>query len=217
VPDRTPVEFTVTFVTDNLQTHQFSATQDGIARTSFRPTRPGRIQIVASSAGTARSATFQVIVQEGGPVSESAADSLTAVPTGPASLTPEAAAMLPVSPDGGAVSSPDGNPARPSTATVEHHRRLEALDLVLALFGLVLLSTGGFWAGRSASRAMDGGVRVLLGCVVAGLTGYIYYGVGGPGTRELYDQLDNLAPLLTTLVSGLIGLVYTWWLLGHES
>ena len=58
---------------------------------------------------------------------------------------------------------------------------------------------------------MTGGVRVLLGCVVAGLTGYIYYGVGGPGTRRpCTASLGNLAPLLMTLLPGLVGMLVTW-------
>ncbi len=88
-------------------------------------------------------------------------------------------------------------------------RRLDALDFVLALFVLALMSVLGFTGGRSASGRAAGGVRVVLGSAVAGLTGYIYYGVGGPGMAQLHAALHNLAPMFTTLIAGIVGLVYS--------
>jgi hypothetical protein len=88
--------------------------------------------------------------------------------------------------------------------------------LVLSVFALALMSLLGFSVGRGVTLTVAGGVRVVLGSVIAGLTGYIYYGVNGPGAHVLYDLLDNLAPMMITLVSGAVGLVYTWWILRGE-
>jgi hypothetical protein len=94
--------------------------------------------------------------------------------------------------------------------------RVEPLDLVITLFGLALLGTFGFFAGRVITNTMGGGVRVVLGGTVAGLTGYIYYGLSGPGAHELYDLLDHLAPLTAALTAGLLGLISAWWMLRRE-
>ena len=90
------------------------------------------------------------------------------------------------------------------------------LDFVLALFVLALMSILGFTTGRTVTHTGSGGVRVVLSSVVAGLTGYIYYGVRGPGAQQFYDLLHNLAPMIITLIAGLVGLLYTWWMLRHE-
>ncbi len=90
-------------------------------------------------------------------------------------------------------------------------RQLEVFDFGLALLGLMLLSGLGFLAGVSATLTVEGGIRVVLGSVVAGLGGYVYYGSGGPGSHELYDLVDTLAPVLITLGTGLFGLLTAWW------
>ena len=94
--------------------------------------------------------------------------------------------------------------------------RLTALDFVLSLFALTLMSITGFTTGRSVTGRISGGVRAVLGSVVAGLTGYVYYGVGGPGAQELTALLNNLAPMVTTIIGGLVGFLYTRWTLRTE-
>lgn len=229
VPDGTPVEFILTFVTDNLQTRQNGVTEDGIARTMFRPTRPGRVQVNATSVNTTRSATFQVNVTGGDTTADSTpTDGGTAAPDAvpvdqPTAPTPVAAAgaemeiEITAQPGGG---SPDG-PALSSsptskTAVVGRHRRLNLAVFALCLLVLSTVSVGGYYAGRAITFTRNGGIRVVLGGVVAGLTGYIYYGVGGPGMTTLYDQLGTLAPVANTLGSALVGLGYTWWMLRRD-
>ncbi len=197
VPDGTPVEFAITFVTDNLQTRQTAATQDGIARTRFKPVRPGRVQITASSREATRSLTLQILV----------VDEL-ATPTQGASPSPEAtaAARIEVTPDATpvfAAAAPDNDsPAR-----------LDSLDLVLTLLGLALLVTAGFFSGRSVGDSMAAGLRVALSGLVAGLTGYIYYGAGGPGIHAFYHLAHRLAPLIASLLAGLAGSLAAWGML----
>jgi hypothetical protein len=73
-----------------------------------------------------------------------------------------------------------------------------------------------FSLGLSATLTTGGGIRVVLGSVVAGLIGYIYYGVSAPGANQLHTLLDSLAPIVTTLASGLVGLLAAWWSLPHH-
>ncbi len=230
VPDNTPVEFTITFVTDNLQTQQSAVTADGIARTQFTPSRPGRIQITASAGAATRSTTLQLnVMPEASANSTAQAASASGTRT-PHLARPEGNTAAEVAGDTNgtpgdaglaSLSTPPDTPPDPATTAstagdnAQHH--LTAIDFVLSLFALTLMSIAGYTAGRHAAQSSSGGMRVVLGNVVAGLTGYVYYGVGGPGVAELYTLLDNLAPMITTLVAGAVGLLYTWWLLRHTA
>jgi beta-N-acetylhexosaminidase len=200
VPDGTPVEFAITFVTDNLQTRQTATTQDGIAHTRFKPVRPGRVQITASSRDASRSLTMQIMV----------VDDL-ATPTSGVSPSPEATIAVRIE------VTPESSPAPAAhTPNDDTPARLEALDLVLTLLGLALLITTGFFAGRSAAGSMAAGLRVALSGLVAGLTGYIYYGAGGPGIREFYNLAHRLAPLIASLLAGLAGSLAAWGMLRRK-
>lgn len=239
VPDNTTVEFTMTFVTDNIQTRRSSVTRDGMAQVSFVPTRPGRIQITASSGAATRSTMLQVMVAEGnampGQTGEPASDPTQ---TSPGEDTPAATRTPPGSPQAvvqapqeGPPTGPTGEPAGAGPVTeagaegplatgqpapaITDTRRLDMVDLVVSLLGLLVVSTLGYSTGVSATLSTDGGVRLLLGSAVAGLTGYIYYGLGGPGVDEIAAHLDELAALVTTLGAGLVGLLYTWLTVRH--
>lgn len=220
VPDNTTVEFTVTFVTDNLQTQQSAQTIDGIAFTSITPTRPGRIQVTARAGEASRSATFQIMVAEAGSAPLAAVESATSSADASSARTPlaarPAAQAAETALDGQNLAEPEAIMGQPGQA-VKSRERLSALDFVLSLFALALMSILGFTTGQRITGSASGGVRVVLGSVVAGLTGYIYYGVGGPGTVQLFDLLHNLAPMTATLIAGAAGLVYTGWSLRVQS
>jgi beta-N-acetylhexosaminidase len=176
VPDDTPVEFVLNFVTDNLQARQTGSTVDGVAATGFTPNHAGRVQISVTSQDAARSETLQVTVVD------------------------DSAALLAGTPFAGAGRNPPagGTPAPNVTTEVavverEAVRQLEVFDFGLALLGLMLLSGLGFIVGLSATLTLEGGIRVVLGSVVAGLGGYIDYGGGFWLARELDDPLDTRA------------------------
>jgi len=84
-------------------------------------------------------------------------------------------------------------------------------DFLLSLAGLILLVIPAVAAGWATSRSLDGTVRIVLGTVVAGLTGYVYYGAGAPGALLLRETLTDLAAMLITFLSGATGLIFTWW------
>jgi beta-N-acetylhexosaminidase len=84
-------------------------------------------------------------------------------------------------------------------------------DFLLSLTGLILLIIPAFAAGWASSRTLDGSVRIVLGTLVAGLTGYVYYGVGAPGAHLLRDLLQDLAAMMITFLAGVAGLVFSWW------
>lgn len=230
VPDNTAVEFIITFVTDNLQTQQSAQTIDGIAFTSITPTRPGRIQVTARSGEANRSATVQIAVSEPANAPIVALESASDNSEASSARTPLAARPEMHNGEGESSGAQDAETALDgsdpagteavivrSESVTESHEQLSALDFVLSLFALALMSILGFTTGQRITASASGGVRVVLGSVVAGLTGYIYYGVGGPGTAQLHELLHNLAPMTATLIAGAAGLVYTGWSLRAQS
>ncbi len=225
VPDDVQVEFALTFVTDNLQTRQYALTVDGVARTMFKPVRSGRIQITANTSGTSRSMTLQLVV----------VDDQTQIPAATISLSEDRATQtasalvvadgLPdesggAGEDGSVGFSPNGTGSTDgdlmTVGVGDHGARLGIFDFVLALFGLALMSAPAFFVGRAVTLTMQGGVRVVLGSLVAGLTGYIYYGFGGPGVSLLHERTPHGGPLLTTVAAAFVGCIYAWWLLRRE-
>lgn len=228
VPDGTPVEFSITFLTDNLQNRQQTSTVSGTARMTFAALRPGRVQITVTSDDARRSTTFQIVVEDEAvpvlPPDAQATQSAAANSDTDASSLPPAnnpnPDIVPLNDTDNAREDSTGSAAPLPTSVIAasptSERRLDALDFVVSLFGLALMSAAGFFYGRRITLTLDGGFRVALGCIVAGLIGYVYYGVGGPGANELDDMLANLAPLTVTLGTGTLGLVYTWWELRHE-
>ncbi|HML22511.1 MAG TPA: glycoside hydrolase family 3 N-terminal domain-containing protein [Aggregatilinea sp.] len=200
VPDGTAVDFTLTFTLDNLQIRQRGTTLDGIATTSFTPNRAGRVQVTAASGDAARSSELQIVIV-GDPTAqnEPLGSDIPSTPPGPVSSA-AAAEVTPAAP-----------PAEVAVEDAEADDYLDGFDLLVSLFGLALMGALGFIAGLSASLSVNGGMRVVLGSVIAGLAGYIYYALSGPGASALHDAVNELAPMLSTLSAGLIGLLVTWW------
>jgi len=210
VPDDTLVEFTLHFLNDNVLNRQISLTRSGIARTVFMPTETGRVYITAASKNATHSNTFQINVT----TALNPASTETRTPNITPQPTPTANGIAIAGSEGPSTSatttSPD-NMANRATTDVESARKLEVFDLFLALFGLALIGVLAFSAGMSTTLTFDGGLRVVLGSFVAGLIGYIYYALHGPGAHEITLRLDDLAPMVVTVGTSLVGLIFTWW------
>jgi hypothetical protein len=76
--------------------------------------------------------------------------------------------------------------------------------------GLLVIAASGFVLGWTSTRSIDGGLRVLLSCVIAGLLGYIYFAFGRLGAEYLRTSLQDFGAELVTLSTGLGGLVAGW-------
>jgi hypothetical protein len=100
----------------------------------------------------------------------------------------------------------------PTRAETETERTYVSVsDFLLSLVGVLLLAIPAFSAGWATTRSLDGSIRVVLGMVVAGLTGYVYYGIGAPGSSILRAAFGDLSAMLITFVAGVVGLIFTWW------
>lgn len=204
VPDGTPVEFRLAFVNENLQTRHYTTTRQGVGRTTFTPNTTGQIQVSLSSRDAQRSTTLALVVSD----RDQEASAGDASPDGSPGTPP--AAVSAVSESGSASASA----SLPAASDQDADPRLLGVnDFMFSLFALAIMGMLAFTAGISTTSTIHGGIRVVLGAVVGGLTGYIYYGLAGPGARELQRQVQHLAPILSTLAAGLVGMLAAWWML----
>lgn len=212
VHDGIPVEFSITWITENMQTRQSALTQQGVAQTTFTASRPGRIQVMASAQGTTRSSALLLTVGEGTSVSaaEVPLGGVGGVAVGSAAQSTEGAAASSgvIDAAGSAASASARDPNSPgdgAVAATAAAPRLNLDRLFLSLFALAWLGSAGYAVGRAVGEGHQAGMRVLLSSVVGGLAAYVYYGVSGPGLPA--GDESRLAPLLLTVGFALIALL----------
>ncbi len=216
VPDGTPVEFIVTYLSDGEITEIFATnqTQDGVARATLVVDRAGVIEIQARS-GAVFSQQLQFSVPnpaEGTGIFE--------VPTGQ-TVTPIVPTQTPTS-----TPEPTVTPtlivttvAEPtvipqSDVSVNPSGGLQVLDLAdlfSALFALVTIGGVGYWWSNSRRQAISGGVKLVLMVAIGVFLSYNYYAVSGPGVAAL-SSIAGIAPTLFAWGGGLIGLGLGWLL-----
>ena len=144
--------------------------------------------------------------------SQTPTDTATATSTNTDTPSPTATATPSPTPQDIALITPaaTGN-TNPPTAIVTAPQLVTVSDLFLSLAVLFFLVIPAFAAGWATSRSLDGTVRIVLGTVVSGLTGYVYYGIGAPGAFLLRDVLQDITAMLITFMAGITGLIFTWW------
>lgn len=284
VPDGTPVTFTLSFVTEGVQTQQDATTIDGIAQATFVLRRPGQIEVRAASLEAVTSVTFEITVRSSedaatlqtieppsATVTDTPTPTETSTPTATytdtptpsdtptLTFTPSDTPTLTFTPSytpsdtptstATDTSTPTDTPTAtftdtetptltftpsytptstllsapfptvtqqfilpPSSLEAETERTFVSVsDFLLSLVGVLLLAIPAFSAGWATTRSLDGSIRVVLGMVVAGLTGYVYYGIGAPGASILRTVFGDLSAMLITFLAGVVGLLFTWW------
>jgi hypothetical protein len=83
-------------------------------------------------------------------------------------------------------------------------------DLLTALAGVIVSGGAGYWAQRARKRneadaeAISRAVQCGLWSVLAGLTGYVLYGMGAPGSDLVRTRLGVWAALSVAVVFGMI-------------
>ncbi|NJL93872.1 MAG: hypothetical protein HC915_09135 [Anaerolineae bacterium] len=205
VSDGVPVMFELRYVDDGLALQQVEATEDGIARTRFLLPRAGQVRISASSGAASTREPLELAVLDvatvalpGGTPTRSANVAISNTPA------PTIVASTPVPPTVTLVAAPP--------LPEEANRALVNIsDFFLSLLGIVIMIFPAIAAGWATSRSVDGSLRIVLGTVVAALTGYVYYGMGGPGASVVRDVLGEVAAVLVATTSGALGLAFTWW------
>jgi beta-N-acetylhexosaminidase len=195
VPDRTPVEFVVSYQEEGISTTHEATTLDGFATASFTLDRLGNLTIEARSEPANLSEILQLNVQEG----------IVTV------ITPTMEPTATQSPS----ATPDPATPTPATGTGEAATPNEdGRSVGLAELGLALASVAGLAAvgQRMFVRQGFGGVRAVLLIVIGGLVGYDYLALGFPGSRELLGSSGVLGALMLTVLGAAAGAAgaYIW-------
>jgi beta-N-acetylhexosaminidase len=216
VPDGTPVIFHAVYVeTEGLGRNFDATTVNGVAETTVTLEREGILQITATSDPAFNSRPLEVRLV--GEVVQFVTPTPLPTPTYTPTPTP--------TPTATPTSTPTPEPT--ATAVVEiplpppPEPRVKGVDLLLALLGMGLASgVAMVVAHRSQMRlntrnwASPG--RVALWSVVCGLAGYLFYGLGLPGSGLMVGVSPGLRGLLIGFCCGLLPLVAIVWLWVRE-
>ena len=195
VPDRTPVEFVVTYQEEGISVTRESTTLDGFATVTFTLDRLGTLTIEARSEPAHLSEILQLNVQEGivTVITPTMEPTATLAPT----TTPEPATATPTGSSGSETPSDRGRGS------------VGLAGLGLALAGVAGLATVGY---RLFVRQGLGGVRAVLLIVIGGLVGYDYVALGLPGSQALMGSTGILGALTLTVLGAVAGAAgaYFW-------
>lgn len=203
VPDGTPVVFQYLYAGVSLGGRVDAVTRDGVAEAVITLEREGELRITASSDPATRSGT--VLVRLSGETAEIVTPTPTATPTptptDTPSPTPTATPTATLTP----TPTPEPTPEAPPPPPPEP--RVKWLDFFLASVGALGAGAVVFSTGRrflAGSRAADTSSRLALWSGVAGLSGYILYGLAAPGSLLLEAVAPGLRGLLIGLGCGLL-------------
>jgi beta-N-acetylhexosaminidase len=198
VPDGTEVTFSRTFSQSAELAPLVANTQNGMATVSFVLDRNGPLRVRASSDPAMTSVTLQLTVAE--------------QPSEPKIVYPPTPTVQPtvtVTSTPAPTETPTPTPT-PSPQDQGSVRRVGWRDLLMALAGVFVTGGAGYGTQRVrkrreadtdvVSRALQGG----LWSVIAGLTGYVLYGLGAPGCEWVRATFGEWAALFVVVVFGAI-------------
>ncbi len=199
VPDGTPVAFHYVYVDEGLGGQVEAMTVDGIAETALTLEHAGILEIRATSDPAQSSLPLQVINQ--GETTEILTPTPTPTPTATPTPTPTSTSTPTATLTSTPTSTPSPTPFPAETPPPRPMPRLQWSDLLWAVVGMV--------AAGGVVMVVGGGLRVTARIVTPlsraallsgalGLAGYIYYGLGLPGS----GIVDKIVPGLRGLVVG---------------
>lgn len=184
VPDDTPIEFRASLGQRQVAV-EFDDTEAGVAEATLTLLEPGPIDIVAAAGPALISDKLTVSVLI--PPTPSPAPVMplpSATPTEPSTATPTPTAEPTATPPAPPPVSEE-NPLPPP----ETLRRLDGVDLLLALGATLLAGLIGFWLGRLFPKPLPRRVRLGLWVLIGGLAAYLLYGAGWLRPEEwLFEQ-----------------------------
>jgi hypothetical protein len=200
VPDGTPVKFFFQYDGDAAPKQQDAMTVNGVARTEFVLDKVGRVLIRATSEPALSSVTLQITISEGGAVVATVAPTPTPTPTRIPTITP--------TPTLTPTATPTLMPGPLEAFFTRKPQNAQWGELLLALLGIAVLGSGGYWVARQRRDDLSDALRVVLWTAIGGLTGYVYFSLGLPGSDLLRSIIGGWAALLMVLLGGMVPLLY---------
>ena len=207
VPDGTPVTFHYVYVDEGLGGQVEAIALNGFAETVLTLEHAGILEIRATSDPAMNSLPLQVINQ--GETTEILTPTPTSTPTPTHTPTPTSTptATPTLTPTWTPTSTPSPTAELEVEPPPQPTPRVQWSDLVWALAGMVAASGASVLVGREAqlkSRIVTPLSRAALLVGVFGLAGYVYYGLGLPGSAIVDGIMPGLKGLLIGFVCGLV-------------
>ncbi len=207
VPDGTPVTFHYVYVDEGLGGQVDAVALNGFAETVLTLEHAGILEIRATSDPAKNSSPLQVINQ--GETTEILTPTPTPTPTPTYTPTPTPTPTSTPTP------TPTWTPTSTPSPTVEvvveppppPTPRVQWSDLLWALAGMAAAGVLIILVGRGAqltSRIVTPLSRAALLGGVCGLAGYVYYGLGLPGSAMMDGIMPGLRGLLIGFVCALV-------------
>ena len=205
VPDGTPVTFHYVYLDEGLGGQVEAVALNGFAETALTLEHAGVLEIRATSDPAQNSLPLQVINQ--GETTEI----LTPTPMPTPTYTPTATPTPTSTPTSTPTLTPTVTPSPTPEPVVEPpplpKPRVQWFDLVWALAGMVaaggVVTLVGRWVHVTA-RIVTPLSRAALLSGACGLAGYVYYGLGLPGSSIVDEIMPGLRGLLIGFVCGLV-------------
>jgi beta-N-acetylhexosaminidase len=209
VPDGTAVIFQARYLPELLEMRYETTTVDGVAEVTITLEMAGEIEIRATSEPATSSRPLFVIMGE---TTVFLTPTPTQTPTPTPTLTPSPTPTLTPSPTPRPSATPSPTAPAAVAPTIPPEPRLRWADLLLALAGRGL--AGGAVMGVTRALGMGVVVRLALWSGVTGLVGYLFYGLGLPGSSVVEPVAPGLRGLILGFAWGLLPLAYvalvTW-------
>lgn len=203
VPDDTPIQFIFTYPQEGLDHSIPAITRGGVAETVYTLYRMGQLNISIQADPAPRTVCLQITIQEGEPAIIWTPTPLpTPVPTSTPTPTPEP------EPEVEETSTPTSGPGEEDVPAADDGPG--ALDLALALLGVLIVSGMGYYTVRLNNGPVSRALRVALWCVIGGLALYLAYALRVPGATWLREQSGVWAAGWVTLFGSVVPLVIAW-------
>jgi beta-N-acetylhexosaminidase len=203
VPDGTPVTFQARYLPELLEMRYETTTVDGVAEVTITLEMAGEIEIRATSEPATSSRPLFVIMGE---TTVFLTPTPTETPSPTPTLTPSPTPTLTPSPTPRPSATPSPTPPAATAPVVPPEPRLRWVDLFLAVAGMSL--AGGAVAAVTQALGLGTVARLALWSGVSGLVGYLFYGLGLPGSSVMEEVTPGLRGLILGFAWGLLPLGY---------
>ncbi len=202
VPDGTLVQFIFAYPQEGLERSETAITRGGVAEATVTLERTGQLDISIQADPFPRTVALQITILEGEAaiISTPTPRPTPVVPT--PTPTPEPEPELEDTPQPTPVSG--NGEEMPTTGDVG------ALDLTLALFGVVIVGGAGYYVVRLNNESVSRALRVALWCVIGGLALYLAYALRLPGASGLRERSGVWAAGWVALLGGIVPLIAAW-------
>jgi beta-N-acetylhexosaminidase len=205
VPDGTPVNFRAYYVQEQLERAQTVVTLNGVAEATITLEMAGQIEIRATSDPATSSRPLVVIMGE---TTVFITPTPTLTPTPTPTLTPTPTPTLTPTPTPTLTPTPTPTPIPRVVPPPPPEPRVYWTDLLLALAGIVVAILASVIIVRGLGIYAEPArlIRMGLWCGVCGLVGYLFYGLGLPGTAPLESVIPGVRGLLIGFLGALLPL-----------